>query len=401
MSYFCNEKIDFEKHNTAVRLLKDAFLRQAHSRIPVVITGSIRNLLSNPAINSTGFSFKDFFTDATAQLICQLEFQHYVRHHWLCDQEMGLPEKGWQLALDFQNSYDQAWFGCPIRFFGSADVPDTQEILKDNPQQLYHWEDLDPFWGRGSFMQRAMDIYLKIKKMCDSGYEFHGLPVAPPVKFPCIATDGLFTIALKLRGAVEIMTDMYENPGYYHDLLDYITRNLIARIKAHREWWWQHDSACTANPNHRGAFGYADDAIAMLSPAQFKEFVLPYMKRLFDAFYDGSGCDIHLCGDATHHFKFLADEFNVKSFDTGFPVNHGALRRELGPSIQINGGSPVMLLKDGSPKQIAAETKRICESGVMSGKRFILIAANNLAPCTPIENISAFYQAGKKYGKYE
>ena len=156
-------------------------------------------------------------------------------------------------------------------------------------------------------------------------------------------------------------------------------------MKAHRQWAWDHNPDYKGNRQHRGAFGYADDSIAMLSTEQFKEFILPYTERLFNEFHDGNGCNIHLCGNATHHFKFLADTFNVKAFNTGFPVDHGWLRKQLGPEIQIDGGPTIMLV-------------RICESGVMEGGRFVLIAANNLAPCTPVENIRALYDAGKKYG---
>lgn len=394
MGYFLTEKIDFQAHNERVRALMADFQVQKHTRVPVKISGSIRNYISNPALNTFKHSFGDFFTDATTQVACRLEYDYYTRHHLLCDQEMGVPES-WQLWIDFQNSYDQAWFGCPFRFFDPADVPDTVPILQDNPKLLYDWEDPHPFWGRGEFMERAMEMLFLMTKLCESGMEYHGAPLLPPNHFPGENTDGIFTVALKLRGATETMIDMYENPAYYHDLMDFITRNLIRRITTHREWARRYGA-----PEDPGAFNYADDSIAMLSQAQFREFVYPYQKRLFAAFADERGCHIHLCGDATHHFKFLADEFNVRSFDTGFPVDHGALRQKLGPDIQINGGPSVMLLKSGTPAEIAAETKAICDSGVMDGKRFVLIAANNLAPCTPIENILAFYAAGKKFGRY-
>jgi len=400
MSYFLTDKIDFERHNAEVSRLWKDFAEQKHDRVPVSIGGSIRNLLSNPAVNDTGYSFKDFFTNADAQVACQLAYQHYCRHHLPSDREMGPPKGAWRLGLDFQNSHDQAWFGCPFRYFADADVPDTVEILKDNPEALYDWAPPDPFWGRGDFMERAMEMYEAIKKKCDAGLEFRGRPVLPPVGFSARSTDGLLTVAAKLRGTVEIMIDMYENPRYYHDLMDFVTRHSIARMKAHREWSWDHDPDYKGDRNHVGAFSHADDAIAMLSGEQFKEFVLPYMKRLFAEFYDGSGSHFHLCGDATHHFKFLAGEFNVKGFDTGFPVDHGWLRAELGPDIRINGGPTVMLVQGGRPQEIAEETRRICRSGVMEGKRFVLIAANNLAPCTPVENVEAFYAAGKAYGRY-
>jgi len=399
MGFFLQEKIDFEKHNEQVRRLWADYRQNKHARVPVRVTGSIRNLISNPAVNRTGWSFEDFFTRAQAQIDCQLAYQHYCRHNVICDNEMGPPENGWRLGLDFQNSYDQAWFGCPLRFFGPLDVPDTVEILKDSPERLYKWEDPDPFWGRGDFMKRAVEMYEQIKGRCQSGLEFCGLGVLPPVALPGGGSDGVFSMALKLRGAAETMLDMYEKPDYFHALMDYLTRNSIRRIKAIREWSWDHDPDYKGNRSHRGSFGYADDSIAMLSSDQYRRFVLPYHRRIFDEFHDGSGSFVHLCGDATRHFKLLAAEFNVKSFDTGFPVDHGWLRKELGPEIEISGGPTVVLLKDGTAGQIAAETKRICRSGVMEGGRFVLIAANNLAPCTPVENIAAFYEAGKKYGR--
>jgi hypothetical protein len=387
--WFLKEKIDFVRHNEETRKLWDEFGKNNHSRAPVTITGSIRNLISNPELNKTGFSFKDFFTKAEAQIKCQLEYQYYVRHNIICDREMGLPEKEWALSLDFQNSRDQAWFGCPMMYFGDADVPDTEEILKEKPESLYEWGDPDPFWGRGDFMRKAMDIHGKMTEICAKGMEFHGLPVKPPRSLSMEGTDGPFSVAMKLRGTVELMCDMMDNPKYYHDLMGYVIRNTVKRMKKHREW--------KGDKEFKGSFCFADDSIAMLSREQYKEFVYPYHKQVFGEFHDGSGSHIHLCGDATHHFKFLKDSFNVKSFDTGFPVDHGKLRRELGPDTQINGGPTIMLVKDGTPAQIDAEVKRICGSGVLNGGRFILIAANNLAPCTPIKNIQALYEAGKRH----
>ncbi len=397
MSYYLSPGIDFDRHNDEVRKLWAAYEKNEHPRIPVVINGSIRNLLSNPELNSTGYGFRDFFTRPEAHIRCQLEYDHYCRHHLVCDRIMGNPEREWQLLrMDFQNSFDQGWFGCPLTYFSPTDVPDTTEILKENPKQLYDWEDPDPFLGRGDFMKNALEMYERIREICRAGYEFQGLPVKPPAGFQHTGTDGVFSVALKLRGTVECMVDMYENPEYFHALMDYITRNLIARIKAHREWSW--DRQGISPKAHRGAFFYADDSIAMLSPAEFQQFVAPYLKRLYDEFSDGSGIGIHLCGNATHHFQYLKEKFHAKSFDTGFPVDHGRLRRELGPEVQIFGGPTIMLVKEGPPEEIDAEVRKICESGVLAGGRFVLIAANNLAPCTPVENIRALYEAGKKYG---
>ena len=59
-----------------------------------------------------------------------------------------------------------------------------------------------------------------------------------------------------------------------------------------------------------------------------------------------------------------------------------------------------MDIKDGTPERIDSEAARICQSGVMSGGRFVMIAANNLAPFTPVKSIKALYESTKKHGKY-
>ena len=148
-------------------------------------------------------------------------------------------------------------------------------------------------------------------------------------------------------------------------------------------------------------WGFADDAIALISTSDYEKHVFPYHKRLVEEFSDGSPISIHLCGNATRHFKFLRDNLNVQSFDTGFPVDHGKLRQELGPDVQIQGGPTIMLLREGSPDEVRNEIRRICGSGVMTGGRFILQEANNLAPCTPVENVEAMYAAGKEFARYE
>jgi uroporphyrinogen-III decarboxylase len=96
----------------------------------------------------------------------------------------------------------------------------------------------------------------------------------------------------------------------------------------------------------------------------------------------------------------MRDELNVQSFDTGFPVDHGWLREELGPDVRIQGGPHVELLRTGTPAQIREETRRILQSGVMEGGKFVLREGNNLAPGTPEENVAAMYAACREFGRY-
>lgn len=397
MSWVLRNPPDFARHNEEVAAVWQAYREGRPTRVPVSVHGSIRNLIQNPELNTTGFSFADFFQNPEAQIQCQLAYQAWYRNHVVCDREMGPPANGWTLSVDFQNSYDAGWFGCPLHVDGNA-VPDTVEILKDDKHRLYEMACPDSL--RGGLLGRAMEFFEYMHERCRN-LEFQGLPVHPPQTIPGEGCDGPLDAAYKLRGAAEVCLDMLTDPDYYHDLMGFITDSLIRRMKAIRQWRWERQPTCPDRGQFRRAgFSFADDAVVLLSVAQYREFVLPYHRRLVDEFSDGGRIGIHLCGDATRFFPVLRDELNVYSFDTGFPVDHGELRRTLGPEVQINGGPSVMLVKDGPISAIRDRVRSICQSGIMEGGKFVLIAANNMAPCTPVEHVAAMYQAAQEFGRY-
>jgi methylthiol:coenzyme M methyltransferase len=155
------------------------------------------------------------------------------------------------------------------------------------------------------------------------------------------------------------------------------------RIKAWRRY--------LGRPEKSPAFGFADDSIQLISEKTYREFVLPCHRRLVEELGQGERGSIHLCGDATRHFKNIRNELNVYSFDTGFPVDFAALRAELGPEVEILGGPQVEFLRRATPDQVREEVLRILDSGIREGGKFILREGNNLAPGTPLENIQMMY----------
>lgn len=398
MSFFLTAPPNFAAHNAEVKAVWEAYHAGRPYRVPVNLFGSIRNFLQNPALNDTGYSFQDFFENPEAQIQCQLRYQRWMRYHLVSDREMGPPAEGWSVGIDFQNSYDASWFGCPLRYQGNH-VPDTREILKDEPGRLY---DLDcPDLLGAGLIGRGVEFYEYMQQRCPQ-LEFEGLPVRPPTAIPGEGCDGPLDAAYKLRGAAQVCMDLVTDPGYFHDLMTYITECLIRRMKAIRQWRWErHPQAPDVGQEKRAWWYWADDAIVLLSLEQYREHVLPYHRRLVEEFSDGGPTCVHLCGDAQRFFPLLKAELNVQSFDTGWPVDFARLRAELGPEVQISGGPTVMLVKSGPPEAIRAEVRRICESGIMEGGKFILIAANNLSPLTPLEHTTALYEAAKEFGRYD
>jgi len=100
----------------------------------------------------------------------------------------------------------------------------------------------------------------------------------------------------------------------------------------------------------------------MLSADQYREFVLPYHKRLADELACGKIASMHLCGDATRHFPLIEEELGCLSFfDTGFRMDLSWLRQTLGEKAFIHGGVHVGILEDGPPERIRKETRGRCE----------------------------------------
>ena len=380
-------RVDFVKHNEEVKKIWDGYYSGKPIRVPMIIGCNPRMILLDSKLNKKNISFKEYSENPDIMLNVQLEFRKWVKFTIPQDMRMGLPDDGWDVNVDFQNCYDAAWFGCKIHY-RDGQVPDTEPILSGDRKNLLFDKGIpDPFTG---IMKRNWDYYEYFKKKQKEGFNFEGRPIKSVIPTG-LGTDGILTCAVNLRG-IEIFTDFYENPDYVRKLFDFITTAVIKRIKAFRKFLGQ--------PEKSKMLWYADDSIANISTDMYREFVLPCHKKLISELAEEGPHHIHLCGDATRHFKTIKDELNVKSFDTGFPVDFGWLRNELGEDVEIYGGPNINLLLMSNTIDVRKETQRILRSGIMKGKKFVLREGNNLAPGTPIENLWAMYETVKEYGKY-
>ena len=381
--------MDFSAHNEEVKEVWNAYHAGKPIRVPVILGLNPRYYLLSPWLNPKGIRFEDYYSDPDLMVETQLEFQHYVRHNLLFDAEMGMPKESWPgVYVDFQNTYEASWFGCPV-IFRENQVPDTEPFLADdNKRMLFDRGIPDPFTD-GS-MAKNVAYYERMQEKIKD-YRFMGLPVSWVLPTG-LGTDGPFTAAANLRGATEICLDIYEDPEFVRELLDYITEATIVRIKA-----WREKVGHDPKP---ACWGIADDSIQLLSCDMYRQFVLPCHKRLLEELAGPGPHSIHLCGDATRHFKTIRDELNVQAFDTGFPVDFGWLRKELGPEVQINGGPSVQFLMQHTPEEIREEVRRIFSTGVMEGGKFVLREGNNVAPGIPEANLNAMYFAARELGTY-
>jgi hypothetical protein len=367
-----------------------AYRERRPIRVPLTWGVNPRILLLNPALNPEGLDFEGYYHDPRVTLTVQSRFQEYVATELsrTCDTETKLPE-AWSFHVDNQNVYDAAYFGAAVKF-ERGQVPAATAV--------YSLEDVDDFLSR-DFSKPLDNPWLRARlafheQLAREAEHFSYLGRKGKVQPFGLGFDGPLTAVASLFGADGFLL-LRAEPEKAKALLLKITRDCIVRNRALAEragGWKKADWG-----------GLADDSIQLIGAATYRELVLPAHALWYDEMSNTRPADqkrgIHLCGDSTRHFRTLRDELGVYSFDTGFPVNHGALRKELGPEVEILGGPPVSVFVNGTPEQCAAAARAILQSGVMEGGRFILREGNNLPPAVPVENLAAVYESCLEYGR--
>jgi len=360
---------------------------QRPGRVPVTLSHNNRVVLLDPRIDPAGLTYERVFREPEAMLLAQLRW-HYlarVRYNVLCDAPTELPE-AWEIGLDFQNVYAAACLGAPLHFHAEG-IPDTQPVLADDGRKRTIFDvDIDrPL--QTTFCTNALALHEKVVTLA-AGKTFAGRPIRV-LPYSCCGTDGPLTVAMNLRGPA-VLADLKRDPDYVRQLFDFILQAALNRHHAFVRHW---------NLPPGPELWLADDSIAMLSTAQYREHVLPHHRRWYDTLDPRRTAvrGIHLCGDATRHFRTIRDELGVTIFDTGFPVDFATLRRELGRDVTLLGGVEVPLLVGGTPPQVYSRTLEILHSGVWLPGRFVLREANNLPPGVSWANLAAMYQAAFDY----
>jgi len=381
---------EFARHNEEAQAVWAAYRAGHPTRVPVTLCTDTRFFVLNDEFNpGEKMSFQNYSEDPLVMMDFQLRAAEWRAFHVAphCDDPAGLPEK-FTVTVDMQRYFDAGFFGAAVEY-RPGQTPDTRPLLAgDNKNRLFDRGLPDPLTG--GVYAKAHRFYQAMAERIRAGFTYQGRPVEFEPS-GLLGHDGPLTAATNLRGT-ELYSDFYTDPDYVRQLLDFIAEATIARIRAQRRFFGLPEVADT--------WSYADDDVQLLSTDMVREFIVPVHRKLKAALTTAGRIAIHLCGNATRHFKLLRDVLDVYSFDTGFPVDFTWLRQELGPEVEILGGPRAMLLHDGTPEQVAAEARRILESGIMQGGRFILREANDLAPGTPLANLAAMYQTARTHGQY-
>jgi len=150
------------------------------------------------------------------------------------------------------------------------------------------------------FARRGMmPYYLRLWEELKQAFPERNIP------FAGFGAEGPITTAWILRGH-SFFCDLFEEPEKTKQFLELVTDSIVA----YHNW----TAALNGHPGFstEGA-GICDDVAAMISPALWPEFVVPYLDRYFRAVTSGRR-SAHIEGLTVEHLPFL-DKLQLSFFD--------------------------------------------------------------------------------------
>jgi len=196
------------------------------------------------------------------------------------------------------------------------------------------------------------------------------------------------TISDFLRGTQGAMLDMYRRPDKLLQALEKLYPIMLQLGLAAKE----RGVPRVFIPLHKGLDGF-------MSPAQFKRFFWPTLKRLIEELIDG-GCTPYLFweGDVASRLEIISDIPRGKAVYSFERTDMFRAKEVLGDRVCLKGNVPLSLLKTGTPDVVKAYCKKLIDVVGKDGG-FIMDASTVVDDARP-ENLKAMFAFTKEYGVY-
>jgi uroporphyrinogen decarboxylase len=147
---------------------------------------------------------------------------------------------------------------------------------------------------------------------------------------------------------------------------------------------------------------YAHKTDLIMSPANFREFILPgFAEVVGNIKRSGGRCIKHSDGNIWKIIDALVDTGvdGLGPLEPGAGMDLSEVKRRYAGKVCVVGNLDVDLLCRGTPEQVRAATRRLI-SEVSPGGRHILSSGNSIPASVKPENLRAMVEAAKELGRY-
>jgi len=285
-----------------------------------------------------------------------------------------------QFFPGFRASYgstvEASAMGCEIVYPPNA-TPQARPAIQDLPRDLDKIRVGDP--ATDGRMPEALALYRELaEKLSVYGFEITSGFLHGPMD-----------VAAEVRGMTELLMDFYRTPDAVHKIIDAATETCIAWTRAQYE----------ASGGTMLHVLVSDDVSSQIGRDHWREYVEPYMKRLFDSMPDGVVGGIHNCTRSQQVID-LYPGVGGRLLQFGPDVDPAFAKERVGDQMCLLGNlAPTGVLKDGTPEEVEAACREVIEKAAKGGG-FILGSSGSVARFTPMENLEAMVTACEKYGSY-
>jgi uroporphyrinogen-III decarboxylase len=209
-----------------------------------------------------------------------------------------------------------------------------------------------------------------------------------------INTTGVQNLALKIRGE-QLYIDYFENPDLCHHLLGICARSIIELFRfVHKiTGTGAMDVTPMADPR---MFCIPNCTVEQISLKTYEEFLLPYDNQIADACHPLA---IHHCGSVNQVLEGYAKVRHLEFVEIGFGSDVRRARQVLGPDVAVNARISPVLMKNGTPEEVAAEVRSLIDQG--PPLRNFSIDTVGLTFGTPDENVKAARRTAAEYGRID
>jgi uroporphyrinogen decarboxylase len=196
--------------------------------------------------------------------------------------------------------------------------------------------------------------------------------------------EGAFALASVLRGDTNLLLDIHDRPEWLKELLDRLVEVGVAFARAQ-----------VAAGAH--VIGLGDSMGSLVSPKQYREFVLPYEQQVFAAVAEAGAIPrLHICGDTNHLLADMARS-GAAIVDLDWMVDLARAASVFGPTGPAPCGNfdPVSVMLQGTPDDVASAVRACAAAG---GPRLFSAAGCEVPDGTPDSNLLAHARALRELG---
>jgi uroporphyrinogen decarboxylase len=355
--------------------MKDRYFQKGYVRLQKAIEGipdcvPFTSQMHEFAMAWSGTKGSKFYTDANALVTGIVKTAE--------DFDFDLPGLGY----DVYNIEAEALGQKLVFSEGQAPaINKTSRLLREKKDFLSLKPPLPGSSGRMSFVLKALRLYRK------------RTGISPTIQF-CAP----FSLAALLRGYENLIYDLYEDTGFAHNLLSFLTEEVIA------PWINVQQAEFSESASAIGA-----DALCsppMVNTTLIKNFSIPYIRRLREL-CKGPVSVINWWGES--HVRNPIELLTLK-----LEVASGLIRAQdpdvaiLGPKIfkefavknnvVLELGVGDGILNRGPEREISNRIKHYMHKASQGGKFILYLSSLNAD--TPPKNIKIAVAAIRKYGKY-